>query len=172
MNRHDQPALSRFASAAVIIVVLGASAFVGRRNAPDRSHPKTQRWYNRLDKPDFTPPDAVFGAVWPVIEVGLGAGAYRLLRQPSSNARTASLTLLLLNTVMIGGWTQLFFRARKLGQSAAASGAMIVSGAGYVATAAKVDRLAAAMGVPFVAWIGFATLLAERIWAKNIQSGD
>ncbi|RYZ95062.1 MAG: tryptophan-rich sensory protein, partial [Moraxellaceae bacterium] len=37
-------------------------------NAPDPSHPGTRRWYNRLDKPGFTPPDAVFGAVWPLLE--------------------------------------------------------------------------------------------------------
>jgi tryptophan-rich sensory protein len=172
MSRHDQPALSRWASVVVVAVVLGASAAVGRRNAPDASHPQTRRWYQRLNKPAFTPPDAAFGAVWPVLEAGLGVGAYRLLRQPPSTARTVSLNLWLLNTAMIGGWTQLFFRERKLGPSAAASGAMIVSGAGYVAAAARVDRTAAAVGVPFVAWLGFATLLAERIWAKNSRSSD
>lgn len=29
------------------------------------------------------------------------------------------------------------------------------------------DRPAAAAGVPFVVWLGFATLLAERIWRDN-----
>ncbi len=75
--------------------------------------------------------------------------------------------LWLLNAAMVGGWTQLFFREKRLGASVAASGAMIASGAAYVATAAKVDRPAAAAGVPFVAWIGFATLLAGRIWRDN-----
>ena len=68
---------------------------------------------------------------------------------------------------MVGGWTQLFFRQKRLGASAAASGAMVATGAAYVMAAAKVDRPAAAMGVPFVAWLGFATLLAERIWRDN-----
>lgn len=53
---------------------------------------------------------------------------------------------------------------------AAASGAMIASGAGYVAAAARVDRAAALTGVPYVAWLGFATLLAERIWERNRSS--
>ncbi|WP_254602656.1 tryptophan-rich sensory protein, partial [Sphingomonas bacterium] len=55
-------------------VVLGASALLGRRNAPDPSHPAIRRWYARLHKPGFTPPDAAFGAVWPVLETGLAAG--------------------------------------------------------------------------------------------------
>jgi len=148
-------------------IVLGASALVGRRNAPDPSHPRIRRWYRRLDKPGFTPPDAAFGAVWPVLEGGLAVGGYRLLRQPAGGARNAAVGLWLVNTAMVGGWTQLFFRERHLGASAIASGAMVASGAAYVATAAKADRPAAALGVPFVAWLGFATLLAGRIWRDN-----
>lgn len=147
--------------------VLGASAIVGRRNAPDPSHPGIRRWYRRLDKPGFTPPDAAFGAVWPVLETGLAVGGYRLLRQPSGRKRNAAVGLWLVNTAMVGGWTQLFFRKKRLGASAAVSGAMVKSSAAYVATAARVDRPAAVVGLPFVAWLGFATLLAERIWRDN-----
>lgn len=159
--------LSRPAAAAIVAGVLGASALVGRRNAPDRSHPRTRNWYKRLDKPSFTPPDAAFGAVWPTLETGLAVGGYRLLRQPPGTQRNLALGLWLLNTGMIGGWTELFFRKRELGASAVASGAMIASGAGYVASAAKLDRPAALLGVPFVAWLGFATILAEQVWERN-----
>lgn len=155
----------------VVAAVLGASALIGRRNAPDPSHPDTRRWYRRLDKPSFTPPDAAFGAVWPVLETGLAIGGYRLLRRPPGATRNAAVGLWLLNTAMVGGWTQLFFREKRLGPSAAASGAMVATGAAYVATAARVDRPAAALAVPFVAWLGFATLLAERIWRDNPDGG-
>ncbi|MEG8025392.1 hypothetical protein QP162_15075 [Sphingomonas aurantiaca] len=50
--------LSRPVAALIVAGVLGTSAVLGRRNAPDPSHPKTRRWYKRLDKPDFTPPTA------------------------------------------------------------------------------------------------------------------
>ncbi|WP_230768990.1 TspO/MBR family protein [Sphingomonas sp. Leaf4] len=159
--------LSPLLALGAVGLVLGASAVVGRRNAPDPSHPRIRRWYRRLDKPGFTPPDAVFGAVWPVLETGLAVGGYRLLREPSSAARNTAVALWLLNTAMVGGWTQLFFREKRLGASAATSGAMVASGAAYVAAAARVDRPAAATGVPFVAWLGFATLLATRIWGDN-----
>ena len=105
--------------------------------------------------------------VWPVLETGLAIGGYRLLRRPSGSDRNAAAGLWLLNTAMVGGWTELFFRRRRLGASALASGAMIATGAAYAASAAKVDRPAAALAVPFVAWLGFATLLAERVWARN-----
>jgi tryptophan-rich sensory protein len=164
--------MSRPAAFATIAAVLGASAVLGRRNAPDPSHPGIRRWYKRLDKPSYTPPDAAFGAVWPILETGRAVGGYRLLRQPAEAPRNLAVGLWLLNTAMVGGWTELFFRKKKLGTSAVASAAMIVSGTGYVAAAAKVDRTAAATAVPFVAWLGFATLLAERIWERNRRVED
>lgn len=164
--------LSRPASLLLVAGVLSVSAIIGRRNAPDPSHPSTRRWYKRLDKPAYTPPDVVFSVVWPVLEAGLAVGGYRLLRQPPRPSRNLAVGLWLLNTGMVGGWTQLFFRKKELGPSAIASGAMIATSATYVGAAAKVDRTAAAIGVPFVAWLGFATLLAERIWAKNASRGD
>lgn len=161
--------MSPLAALATVAVVLGASAVLGRRNAPDRSHPEIRRWYRTLDKPGFTPPDGVFGAVWPVLESGLATGGYRLLRQPASASRNLAIGLWLVNTAMIGGWTELFFRKKALGPSAAASAAMIATGSGYALAAAKVDRPAAATAVPFVAWIGFATVLAEHIWQRNAK---
>ena len=159
--------LSPFAAGALVAGVLGLGALVGRRNAPDPSHPRIDRWYHRLDKPGFTPPDPVFGAVWPVLEIMFAAGGYRLLRAAPTPARNAAVGLWLADSAMIGGWTQLFFRERRLGPSTAAAGAMAVTGAAYVATAWRVDRPAAGAGVPLTAWLGFATLLAEEVWRRN-----
>ena len=158
---------SRPAAALAVAAVLGAGAALGRRNAPDASHPQVRRWYRRLRKPGFTPPDAVFGAVWPVLETGLAIGGYRLLRRPSGPARNAAVGLWLVETAMVGGWTELFFRRHALTAGTAAAAAMTAGAAGLVATSARVDRGATAMAVPFAAWLGFATLLTERIRERN-----
>jgi tryptophan-rich sensory protein len=157
-------ALSSLSALGVIGMVLGASALAGQCNAPNDA---IRRWYQRFDKPGFTPPDRAFGAVWPVLEAGLAVGGCRLLRRPSGPACDAAIGLWLVNTAMVGGWTELFFRKRRLGASAAASAVMVATSSAYVATAARVDRSAAAAGAPFAAWLGFATLLAERIWRDN-----
>lgn len=162
---------SPLAALGTIALVLGASGIVAMRNSPDPLHPRIRRWYKRLDKPGFTPPDPVFGAVWPVLESGMAFGGYRLLRQPSSGPRNTAVGLWLVTTGMVGGWTQLFFGEKQLGASAIASGAMTATGAAYVAAAAKVDRPAAAAAIPFVAWLGFATLLAEQVWQRNSLGG-
>jgi translocator protein len=162
---------SRPAAALAVAAVLGASAALGRRNAPDDAHPRVKRWYRRLNKPGFTPPDPVFGAVWPVLETGLAVGGYRLLREPPGRARNTAVALWLANTAMVGGWTELFFRRHALAASTVAAGAMTAGAGALVVTAAKVDRPAAMLAAPFAAWLGFATLLSERIRERNPAHG-
>ncbi len=132
--------LSPFLAGSIVVGVLGLSALIGRRNAPDPSHPGIRNWYRSLDKPVFTPPDALFGAVWPLLETGMAVGGYRLLRRTPSTWRNASIGLWLATTGMIGGWTEIFFHKRALAPSAAASGAMLATTAAYVVTTRKVDR--------------------------------
>ncbi|MBB5710591.1 TspO/MBR family protein [Sphingomonas xinjiangensis] len=159
--------LRPWAALAIIGGVLGASALLGRRNAPEPGHPAIDRWYHRLDKPGFTPPDKVFGAVWPVLETGMAAGGYRLLRSAPSPERNVALALWLGTSAMIGGWTELFFRRHELASSSAAAAAMTGASAAYVATAARVDRPAALAGVPLTGWLVFATVLAEGVRRRN-----
>ena len=170
-DRHP-PALSRLAAAGIVAAVLGTSALLGRRNAPAPDHPGIRRWYRRLAKPAYTPPDAVFGAVWPILETGMAMGGYRVLRQPASRDRTTALTLWLGTSAMIGGWTELFFRRHALTGSTVAAGAMLASSAGFAATARRIDRPAAATALPLIAWLGFATLLSERIREDNDEEAQ
>jgi tryptophan-rich sensory protein len=160
-------AFSPWAALAVAGGAVALSALVGRRYSPDRSHPGIDRWYHDLDKPGFTPPDPVFAAVWPVLEALLAAGGYRLLRAPNTPERNVALALWLVNVAMIGGWTKVFFGERSLTGGAVGAAAMIGTGAAYVERASRVDGLAAAAGVPFTAWVAFATVLGEEIRRRN-----
>ena len=156
-----------FVAAATVAGVLGASALLGRRNTPEPGHPSVDRWYHCLRKPAFTPPDPVFGLVWPVLETGMAVGGHRLLREPPSPERSAAVSLWLGTSAMIGGWTELFFRRHALGPSTAVAAAMTGAGLAYVATAARVDRPAALVEVPLTARLGFATVLADGVRRRN-----
>lgn len=159
--------LSPLAAGGIAIGVLAISALVGRRNAPDPSHPRIRHWYRTLDKPGFTPPDKVFGAVWPVLETLTAVGGYRLLRAPASPKRSRAVALWLTNSAMIGGWTELFFRRHRTGSGAVAAAAMTAGTAALAGTAWKVDRPAALTAIPLAGWLGFATVLSGEVWRRN-----
>ncbi len=154
------------AGAIVGATVIGA-VLVGGRSSPTPGHPNTRRWYKNLEKPGFNPPPPVYAATWTGIQAGLAYGGYRLLRHPPSSQRTLALTLWGVNQAAIAGWSEIFFGLRAPGAGTLAAGAMICTSAGYVAAAAREDDIAAAVGVPLVAWVSFATLLAEEIWRRN-----
>jgi tryptophan-rich sensory protein len=157
----------RWAAAGLAIGVLGLSAVVGRRNAPDPSHPGIRHWYRHLDKPGFTPSDRVFGAVWPTLETLAAVGGYRLLRKPAGTRRNAAVALWLADSAMIGGWTELFFRRRNAGASALAAGGMGAGTAALAVIAWRVDRPATISVLPLAGWLGFATVLATSVWRRN-----
>jgi tryptophan-rich sensory protein len=124
-------------------------------------------WYWSLRKPSFKPPDWVIPAAWIGIEGGLAAAAYRLLRSPSTARRSHALALLSWNVFMIGGWSRLFFKRRNLVLSTVAAATMIATGAAFVRQAREVDPVASRAGIPFVAWVSFATVLTASIWGMN-----
>lgn len=124
-------------------------------------------WYALLRKPSFQPPDAVIPLAWGAINSALAAGAYRLLRQPVTPERSRALGWWGANVALIGGWTGIFFGRRNLPASTVLAAAMVGTGAAYVARARKVDLPAAASGVPYVAWVAFATVLTAALWHRN-----
>lgn len=172
-TRRHEPARRRhggFTPLAAAVIAGGAvalSAFLGRRYSPDRSHPDIDRWYHNLEKPGFTPPDPVFGAVWPALQGLLAIGGYRLLREPSSPDRDWALALWAVNLAMIPGWTKIFFGERSPTGGVAAAAAELAAGLAFIEKARRVDGSAAACAVPYAAWLAFATVLAEEVWRRN-----
>ena len=166
MTRNEGGLSSVTAGAIVAATVVGAVA-IGGRSSPTPDHPRTRRWYKDLDKPSYNPPAPVYAVAWTGIQAGLAYGGYRLLRRPASSQRTLALTLWGINQAAIAGWSEIFFGHRAPGAGTLAAGAIIGTSAGYVAAAAREDDIAAATGVPLVAWVSFATLLAEEIWRRN-----
>ena len=159
--------LSPTLAAALAIGAVTAALLIGKRAGPTPDHPRTRRWYNRLEKPEFTPPSPLYPIAWTGIQAALAYGGYRLLQADQSPQRTAALSLWSANQIGVAGWSEVFFGKRAPGWGTVASAALGASAAGYIAAASQTDKVAAGMGIPLVAWVAFATLLAEEIWRTN-----
>jgi len=162
-----QNRLSPLAAGTIAVGTVVGAALIGGRSSPTPDHPRTRRWYRGLEKPGFTPPPPAYAVAWTGIQAGLAVGGYRLLRRSPSPRRTLALALWAVNQAAIAGWSEVFFGHRAPGAGTLVAGAMIGTSVGYVASAAREDEVAAAAGVPLVAWVSFATLLAEEIWRRN-----
>lgn len=145
------------------VVAVGVLGFL----APSPREPAIDRWYDRLDKPKATPPDPVFGLVWPVLEVCLGVAAFRLLRLPSSAWRNRALGLLAVNFTTIPTFAKIFFGQRDLQGAEVNSLAQAAGAWSFVATAWHADRVAAAAALPHALWTTFATWLMSEVVRRN-----
>jgi tryptophan-rich sensory protein len=149
-----------------------AAAVVGARNGPQR--PSTALWYALLRKPAYTPPGPAVGVAWTLLEGLLALIGYRLMRASPQAGRSQARALALggwLGTLAgLAGYPWLFFTRRRLGASAAASGAMLASAVIMTTGARRLDRTAAVLAVPLIAWLGFANILGDQLWLANRRS--
>ncbi|WP_022835071.1 TspO/MBR family protein [Salisaeta longa] len=121
-------------------------------------------WYPTLNKPFFTPPDALFAPVWIVLYALMGLAAYgiwSLDRSPTK--RRVALGLFGLQLVFNVGWTLVFFGARAI-----LSGLIVIVGLWLLIAATlyafgRLRRWTAWLLVPYLLWVTYAVALNAAI---------
>lgn len=166
----EMPEPKAVATFAAFAGVTAAAAYLGTRAYPAHRLSRTRLWYRTLDKPAFNPPDWVFGPVWSVLYALIATSGYRVWRarddrQPRT--RSAALALWAAQLGLNAAWTPIFFGARRPRLALADLGALIAAVGGYTMLARKVDRPAAMLMAPYLAWLTFAGVINEEIVRRN-----
>jgi translocator protein len=143
-------------AAAGLGAATAAAAFLGSRFNPsgDRG-----LWYESLDKPPFTPPNAVFPIVWTALYAAMAVSAFRVWKTGDRRALPWWAAQLALNAA----WSPIFFGAQSPKLALADLIALFVAIAGYTNEARKADRPAAWMMAPYLVWVAFAGALNAEI---------
>ena len=141
------------------------AALIARRNAPIDDDPDVQAEHDRLKRPAFQPPKAVFGMVWPPLFMAITLSGLRLWNAPASAARTRALTL----WTAIQGLTALWMAlgTRRLGGRLTAAVATLGTAGAYALEARKIDAPATGLAAPYLGWMGLANILTEELWRKR-----
>ncbi|HET7622716.1 MAG TPA: TspO/MBR family protein [Gemmatimonadaceae bacterium] len=145
--------------------LVAGAAIYGARFTPQKG--RTRAWYRRLEKPPFNPPQAVFPPVWTALYVLIALSGWRVWRSPLGRKRNASLALWGGQLIANAAWSKLFFGDRRPRAALADIVALLAGIATYTAVTSDVDRRAAAMMIPYGAWVSFAALLNEEIVRRN-----
>jgi tryptophan-rich sensory protein len=124
------------------------------------------RWYAALRKPPGQPPPAVFGPVWTALYAAMATSGYRVWRT-SSPGRSRALRLWAAQLALNAAWSPLFFGARRPRAALADVALLLPTVGAYALAARKVDRAAAWLVVPYLAWTGFALWLNAGLVVKN-----
>lgn len=124
-------------------------------------------WYDRLDKPAFTPPDWVFPVVWPILYVLLGLALAIVLNARGARGRGVAVALFLAQLALNLAWTPVFFGAHQVKAAMLIIAGMIGLTIGTTAAFRRVRPPAAALMVPYLLWIVFAAALNWSILERN-----
>lgn len=122
--------------------------------------------YGQLAQPSWAPPSFLFGPVWTVLYVLMAVAAWLIWRADprwSNPAIIAYGVQLALNLA----WSPLFFGLGWRGLALVDIVLLDIAVAATIALFWKANRLAAAMLIPYLGWVLFATALNYAVWSLN-----
>ncbi|MEO8755535.1 MAG: TspO/MBR family protein [Casimicrobiaceae bacterium] len=144
---------------------LAATFAAGSVGALASAH--ASEFYGQLSRPAWAPPAWLFGPVWSVLYLLMAVAAWLIWRKHGFRDATAALLLFVVQLVANAMWTWLFFG---LHQGALSLGEICVLWLLIVAnilTFWRLQRLAALLLLPYLAWVSFASALTFSLWRMN-----
>ena len=118
-----------------------------------------------IDRPWFYPPEWAFGVVWTLLFILLGIALWLVVRDGLDSRPVQLATgLFVVQMALNVAWTPAFFGLESPLAGLAVIVPLWVLIVATIAAFDRVDRRAAALVVPYLAWVSFATVLNFEIW--------
>lgn len=125
-------------------------------------------WFKTLVRSPISPPDWVFGPVWTVLYILMGAALYLIWDKGFKNKRVKfAFWLFIVHLAFNVGWSVVFFGMQSL------FGGFVVLLVLWMFIIAliwkffRIDRWAAFLLVPYFLWVSFAGVLNVSLWLLN-----
>lgn len=139
------------------LLAVALTAMTGARFLPGE-------WYAALAKPDWTPPNWLFGPVWSVLYLMIAVAGWRVWSKAGfAPVFWVWVVQLLLNLA----WSWIMFSRHEIGLAFLDLSALWLSIVGFIVLAWSVDRTAAWLFVPYLVWVSYAGALNFALWRMN-----
>jgi translocator protein len=125
-------------------------------------------WYYGLNLPPITPPGWVFGVAWTVIYILTTACALIVFNFFEHSIRWYFIiSFFILNALLNGSWTYVFFNQHLLALGALWSGMLALTTWILIALIKQNSFFTALLLAPYALWTTFATAIAAWTWWLN-----
>ena len=142
----------------VCLGIAAVAGFVTVANIPT--------WYADLAKPSFTPPNAIFGPVWTLLYVLIAVSGWLVWRKIGFSP-DRPLVIYGLQLALNFAWSFIFFGSHLIGLAVFDILLLWLAILWNIVMFWRVDRVAAALLVPYFAWVSFASALNIAVWQLN-----
>lgn len=124
-----------------------------------------QAFYGQLHRPSWSPPASVFGPVWSALYALMGIAVWLVWRE--SEARQRALRLFVGQLAANALWSWLFFAWHQGALAFIDVLLLLVLIAATIVSFWRLNRVAAVLLVPYILWVGFASVLTWAVWRGN-----
>lgn len=141
----------------VFFALVGMAAVTGARFMPGA-------WYEGLAKPSWTPPNWLFPIAWTVLYIMIAVAGWLVSKREGA---TVALAIWAVGLVLNAAWSYVMFGRHEIGWALVTVAALWISIVAFIWQAWSLDRTAAYLFVPYLAWVSFATALNAAVWMMN-----
>ncbi len=142
------------------LLVTFAAAALGAMASVDAAS-----FYAELIKPSWAPPASVFGPVWSILYILMGIAVWLLWREPQATKQALGLFIVQLSVNAL--WSWLFFVWHLGAWSFVGVLLLLLLIVATFFSFWKISRMAVALMIPYLLWVGFASILTWTIWQSN-----
>lgn len=121
-------------------------------------------WYASLNKPSWTPPDWLFPVAWTVLYLMIAIAGWLAWR---AGGISAAVIIWAVGLALNALWSYLMFGRHDIGLALADIACLWVATAAFIYASWDLDRTAAYLFVPYLAWVSFAAALNFEVWRLN-----
>jgi tryptophan-rich sensory protein len=122
-------------------------------------------FYEALVRPSWAPPAWLFAPVWVTLYTLMGIAAWLVWR--TGAGRRGALAWFAIQLALNAAWTPVFFGLHSIGGGLIVIVILELAILATIVAFARRSRIAAALLVPYAAWVAFATALNASLWWLN-----
>lgn len=116
-------------------------------------------WWPKLRKPSWQPPAFLFGPIWSIMYVLTGISAWMVWTHGGWEAQRGALVLWAFQLVLNILWNPIFFLTHNMELALVDIAALWAMLMWTVTVFHQIEPLAAAINIPYLLWVSFATVL-------------
>jgi len=124
-------------------------------------------WYNKLIRSKFSPPNYVFGIVWPILYATLAISFYILISDKKCIGICKPIPFFIIQMIFNLMWTTIFFKFRMIRTALACTLVIIYFTILTYTEMIKINIIASRLLIPYLLWLSFAFYLNFFIILNN-----
>lgn len=122
--------------------------------------------YKNIIKPEFSPPDFLFGIVWPILYILMGYAAYRVYLKSKRKINIA-MVFYYMQLALNFLWPILYFKFNLFGLAFIELIILIIFILLTTISFFKIDKVSGICMIPYLLWCIYASVLNYFIWIFN-----